>query len=104
MANEEILKKFEEKMEKELPGYKTFLDEETINGLLKDFEKRESFSKTAAFCLDKYLSSSSIDYENDYNKANEKMAIAGENFKSKISMIKEEYNIASKEEVDSYGK
>ena len=104
MANEEILMKFEEKMEKELPGYKTFLDEETINGLLKDFEKWESFSKTAAFCLDKYLSSSSIDYENDYHKANEKMGMYADNFKNKISIIKEEYNITSKEEVDVHGK
>ena len=104
MTNEEILMKFEEKMEEELPGYNTFLDEETIKELLSDFEKWESFSETAAFCLDKYLSSSSIDYENDYNKANEQMAMAADNFKNKISMIKEEYNITSKEEVDVHGK
>ena len=104
MENEKVLKKFEEKMDKELPGYKTFLDEETIKGLLNDFNKWESFSKTAAFCLDKHLSSSSIDYENDYNKANEQMAIAADNFKNKISMRKEEYGITSKEEVDVYGK
>lgn len=96
-----VLSKFEEYMNKEIPGYEGILDEERIKKLLDKYNALESSKKTASFCLDKALDSNSeIDYLNDFEKANERMALLADQIRSEIELIKETYGIEKDQEED----
>ena len=94
----DVKTKFRDYMEKEVPGYNNLLDEKVVEELLNDYNKWETWKKTADVCMERGMNSNSgINYANDFEKAMEKAAIEGNNFKRNIDDIKEIYGIKSED-------